>query len=101
MTEPSSGDRPPVSTSKKLDQSKDRELYARLKAEAAAPYRGLRKFIYAAFGVSGLIGVFIFLTQALAGREIDGALPNLALQLGIVALMVWLFRIDGRDRHQR
>ena len=70
------------------------EQYARLKAEAAAPYRGLRKFIYFTFGASGLIGAFIFLTQLLGGRDVDAALPNLALQVGVVTLMVFLFRWD-------
>ncbi|NET47275.1 MAG: DUF3493 domain-containing protein, partial [Merismopedia sp. SIO2A8] len=39
------------------------EKYARLKAEAKAPYRGLRKFIYFTFGASGFIGALIFLAQ--------------------------------------
>jgi Low psii accumulation1 / Rep27 len=73
------------------------EQYARLKTEAKAPYRGLRKFIYVAFGASGLIGAAVFLAQLVAGREVAAALPNFALQLGVVALMVWLFRID-RER---
>ena len=30
------------------------EQYTRLKAEAMAPYRGLRQFIYIGFGASGL-----------------------------------------------
>jgi Low psii accumulation1 / Rep27 len=68
------------------------EQYARLKAEAAAPYRGLRKFIYLGCGASGFIGAFIFLTQILAGRDVSNALPNLALQVGVVALMVVLWR---------
>ncbi|MDJ0703662.1 MAG: DUF3493 domain-containing protein [Leptolyngbyaceae cyanobacterium MO_188.B28] len=72
------------------------EKYARLRAEAKAPYKGLRKFIYLSFGASGLIGAFIFLTQLLAGREVGAALPNFALQLGVVALMVWLFRLESR-----
>ena len=79
-------------------QQIDRELYARLKTEAKAPYRGLRKFIYVTFGASGLIGGFIFLTQLLAGREVEAALPNFALQMGVVALMVWLYRIDKSKR---
>ena len=62
------------------------ERYARLKAEVKAPYRGLRKFIYVAFGASGFIGAVIFLAQ----------LPNLALQIGIVALMIWLFRWERK-----
>lgn len=68
------------------------EKYARLKAEAAAPYRGLRKFIYFGFGVSGFIGAFIFLAQLAAGKDVATTLPNFALQVGVVALMVWLFR---------
>jgi hypothetical protein len=70
------------------------EKFARLKAEAKAPYRGLRKFIYVTFAASGLIGAFVFLAQLAAGQEVATALPNLALQIGVVALMVWLFRID-------
>lgn len=70
------------------------EKYARLKAEAKAPYRGLRKFIYVAFAASGLIGALVFLAQLAAGREVATAIPNLALQFGILALMVWLFRLD-------
>lgn len=76
----------------------DAELYARLKAEAKAPYRGLRKFVYVGFGASGFIGAVIFLSQLAAGREVASALPNLALQLGVVALMVWLFRLESRRK---
>ena len=72
------------------------EQYANLKAEAAAPYRGFRQFIYFAFGASGFIGAFIFLAQLLAGRDVDAALPSFALQMGVVALMVFLFRWEQR-----
>ncbi|NJL84825.1 MAG: DUF3493 domain-containing protein [Leptolyngbyaceae cyanobacterium SM1_1_3] len=71
-----------------------REKYERLKAEAKAPYKGLRKFIYGAFGASGLIGAVVFLAQTLAGRNVSTALPNLALQVGVVALMIWLWRLE-------
>ncbi len=74
------------------------EQYARLKAEMASPYRGLRKFIYLACGASGSIGAFIFLTQLLAGRDVEAALPNFALQVGVVALMVFLFRLERQRR---
>lgn len=77
-------------------QQTDPEQYAFLKAEAAAPYRGLRKFVYVGFAASGAIGVFIFVTQLLAGQEVGATLPNLAIQLGVVALMVWLFRLEGK-----
>ena len=72
------------------------EIYARLKAEAKAPYPGLRQFIYVAFGASGFIGAVVFLAQIAAGQEVTTALPNLALQIGVVALMVWLFRLEQR-----
>jgi hypothetical protein len=71
-------------------------LYAQLKAEAKAPYRGLRQFVYFACGASGFVGAFIFLTQLLAGRDVANAMPNFALQVGVVALMVGLFRLEAR-----
>ena len=76
------------------------EQYARLKAEAATPYRGLRKFIYVAFGASGFIGALVFLAQLLAGRDVDAALPNFALQVGVIALMVFLFRWEQHPRRR-
>lgn len=85
---------PTRSTPKPSLRERDPERFARLQAEAKAPYRGLRKFVYFSFGASGFIGAFIFLTQLLSGRDVGDALPNLALQVGVVALMVWLFRID-------
>lgn len=84
------------SRSSKSRQQLGPEKYARIRAEAQAPYRGLRKFIYFAFGASGSIGAFIFLAQLASGRDIASALPNFALQLGIVALMVWLFRWEQK-----
>jgi hypothetical protein len=73
-------------------QKLDRETYARLKAEAKAPYKGLRQFFYFAFGASGAIGAFVFLAKLAAGQDLATTLPNLALQLGLVALMIFLFR---------
>ena len=70
------------------------EKYARLQAEAKAPYRGLRRFIYLAFAASGGLGAFIFLLKAIAGQDLGQTLPNLALQLGLVAGIVWLWKID-------
>lgn len=69
----------------------DPEKYARLKAEIKAPYKGLRMFFYLAFGASGLLGAFIFLTKLVAGESVGSILPNLALQIGVVALMSGLF----------
>ncbi len=72
------------------------EQYAQLKAEMATPYRGLRQFIYLGCAASGSIGAFVFFFQLLAGRNVDSALPNLALQVGVVALMVFLWRWEQR-----
>jgi hypothetical protein len=83
---------PPKGPPKGMSQ----ERYDLLVAESQAPYKGLRKFLYAAFGASGAIGGFVFFTQILAGREVAQALPNLALQIGVVALMVFLFRWEDR-----
>jgi len=76
------------------------ERYDQLVAESQAPYKGFRKFIYASFGASGAVGGFIFFTKILAGREVAETLPNLALQIGVVALMVFLFRWEDRDQKE-
>ncbi|MFP4120870.1 DUF3493 domain-containing protein [Coleofasciculus sp.] len=94
MTHSTPNNRQPQSNLKSRQMSP--EKYARLKAEAKAPYRGLRKFIYGAFAASGFIGGLVFLAQLIAGREVGTAFPNLALQVGIVALMIWLFRLEQR-----
>jgi hypothetical protein len=71
------------------------ERLEKLKAEAQAPYKALRKFFYVGFGASGFIGAVVFLAQLAAGREVTTALPNFALQIGLLALMVWLFRLES------
>jgi hypothetical protein len=76
------------------------EQYARLKAEIAAPYRGLRQFIYIACGASGFIGGLIFFSQIIAGRNLDSALPSLALQIGVVTLMIFLWRWEQRRQRR-
>jgi hypothetical protein len=77
-------------------QQRDPEKYARLRAEAAAPYRGLRRFIYVSFAASGFIGGFIFLAQLLAGQNVAEALPNLGIQVGVIALMIWLLSLENK-----
>lgn len=71
------------------------EQYSRLKAEMKAPYRGLRKFIYLGLGASGFIGSVVFMFRCLAGKEVASSLANFALQLGVVALMIFLWRWDN------
>jgi Low psii accumulation1 / Rep27 len=72
----------------------DPELRRRLKAEIKSPYRGLRQFIYISCAASGAIGGIVFLFKTLAGRDLATTIPNLALQAGVVGLMVWLLRVD-------
>lgn len=68
--------------------------YEKLKAELKAPFRGLRRFVYLACGASGLLGAYIFLTQLLAGRGEAGTLGNLAVQMGVIGLVILLYRFD-------
>ncbi|WP_416671099.1 DUF3493 domain-containing protein [Egbenema bharatensis] len=82
-------------------QKLDPELYAQLRAELKTPYKGLRQFVYFACGASGLIGAFIFLTQLIAGKDASVILPNFALQVGVVALMIWLFRLEQRTKPKK
>ncbi len=79
----------------------DAEKYARLKAEAIAPYRGMRRFFYLAFAASGFVGGFIFLTQLLAGGDATDILPNLAVQTGVVALMGWLLWLEAKAERKQ
>jgi hypothetical protein len=58
------------------------------------------QFVYAACGASGFIGAIVFLAQLAAGREVASALPNFALQIGVVALMVWLFRLEQKAKRK-
>jgi Low psii accumulation1 / Rep27 len=89
-----------VSKNPKNPRNIDPALYAQLKAESQAPYRGLRKFVYFACGTSGAIGGIVFFIQLIAGRDVANALPNFALQIGVVALMVALFRWEQRVSRQ-
>ena len=78
----------------KPKSSIDPALRRRLQAEIKSPYRGLRQFIYVSCAASGAIGGVVFFFKVLAGRDLETTIPNLALQIGVVALMVWLLRID-------
>jgi hypothetical protein len=47
-------------------------------------------------GASGFIGAFVFFFQLLAGRDIERALPNFAIQMGVIGLMVFLWKWENR-----
>ena len=80
---------------KRLKQTNP-EQYARLKAEIASPYKGLRQVIYLACAASSFIGGMIFIVQIAAGGQVESALPNLAVQVGVLALMIFLFRLEQK-----
>ncbi|MBU6229955.1 MAG: DUF3493 domain-containing protein [Cyanobacteria bacterium REEB459] len=73
------------------------DQYTRLRAEAKAPYRGLRKVIYATAGASGAIGALIMVTRLIAGAEVGPILPNLGIQLAVLLGVVLLFRLESRS----
>jgi hypothetical protein len=74
------------------------QQYERLRREAKSPYRGLRIFIYMAFAGSGFIGAVVFFARLIAGNgELETNLGNFILQIGVLALMIWLYRND-RDK---
>ena len=84
-----------MTNSKRLKKTNP-EQYARLKAEIASPYKGLRQVIYLACGASSFIGGMIFIVQIAAGRQVESTLPNLAVQVGVLALMIFLFRLEQK-----
>ena len=72
----------------------DPELYRRLKQEAKNPFRSFRRFFYYSLAGSASIGGVVFLARLAAGRELETTIPNLAIQIGAAAVMVWLLRVD-------
>ena len=69
--------------------------------ERFEPFKGLRKLIYGAVGASGLLGAFVFFTQLIAGRDVETALPNLAVQMGVIGIVVLLFWLEERGKRDR
>ena len=55
-------------------------------------------YFYGCVGASGGIGAFVFLTQLLAGRDVSSALPNLMVQLGVIGIVIVLFRLERRNQ---
>jgi Low psii accumulation1 / Rep27 len=84
-------------TKSPINKDIDPELYKRLKAEAKSPFKGLRQFFYLAFAGSGFIGGVVFLARLIAGRDLANTIPSLALQLGVIALMIALYKNERRE----
>lgn len=73
------------------------EFRQRLLKESQAPYRGLRQVMYLVFAASGLIGAMIFFLKLIAGQADQELLGNFALQLGVIALMISLWRWEQKN----
>ena len=77
------------------------EQFERLVKETQSPFKGMRRLIYGAVGTSGLVGAFVFFTQLIAGKNVETALPNLAVQMGVIGIVVFLFWLEGRDKGEK
>ena len=51
-------------------------------------------------GPQARLAALSFFTKILAGRDLSQSIPNLALQVGVVALMVFLFRWEDRNQEK-
>ncbi|MEM9156101.1 MAG: DUF3493 domain-containing protein [Cyanobacteria bacterium P01_F01_bin.33] len=67
----------------------------RLTSELAAPYRKIRQFVYLAAALSGGLGGVIFFFRVIAGQDLAQTVPNLAIQLGVVAGALALSRWEN------
>jgi len=86
-------------TANKIVSKLNSEQYDRLRREAKSPYRGLRIFIYIAFAGSGFIGAVVFFARLIARNgDLETNLGNLALQIGVLALILSLYRIDKNKK---
>ncbi len=77
------------------------ERFERLVQETQTPFKGFRKVIYGAVGASGLLGAFVFLTQLIARKDVETALPNLAVQMGVIGIAVFLFWLESRGKRDK
>ena len=73
----------------------DPELKKKLLRETKAPFKGLRRIIWAACSGSALLGLFIMLTQIIGGNEIQQ--NNLLIQLTASLIFPTLFYLE-RDK---
>jgi hypothetical protein len=84
-----------------MAQRLDPEQLARLRAEAAAPYRGLRRFVYLALSGSAFLGGVVFLAKVMAGEQLATTVPNLLLQVSAGAGLFWLWQRDRKSNPEK
>ena len=79
-----------MSNSNKPESNLDPNLRARLLKETKNPYRGLRRAVWIALFGSAALGLFIMLTNIIAGDTVS--INDLAIQtsaLGILAVLLF------------
>ena len=74
----------------------DPELKKKLLRETKAPFKGLRRLIWAACAGSAFLGLFIMFTQMIGGNEIQQ--NNLLIQIGASIIFPTLFYFE-RDKN--
>ena len=75
----------------------DPELKKKLLKESQAPFKGLRRVFWIAFGGSAFLGLFIMLSKIASGYEIQQ--NNLLIQLGACLLFPLLLFLDRNQRN--
>ena len=70
----------------------DPELKKKLLKESQAPFKGLRRVFWIAFGGSAFLGLFIMLSKIASGNEVPQ--NNLFIQIGACVLFPILFFLD-------
>ena len=84
-----------MSNSKKPDSNLDPNLRARLLKETKNPYRGLRRAVWIALFGSAALGLFIMVTNIIAGDKVS--INDLAIQTSALVILAFLL---FKDRSQ-
>ena len=70
----------------------DPELKKKLLKESQAPFKGLRRLFWIAFGGSAFLGLFIMLSKIAGGNEIQQ--NNFLIQIGACSIFSLLLFLD-------
>ena len=81
-----------MSNSNKPESNLDPNLRARLLKETKNPYRGLRRAVWIALFGSAALGLFIMLTNIIAGESVS--INDLAIQISALVILGFLLLKD-------
>jgi hypothetical protein len=81
-----------LSNSNKPESNLDPDLRARLLKETKNPYRGLRRAVWIALFGSAALGLFIMVTNILAGDSVS--INDLAIQTSALLILGFLLLKD-------